>query len=116
MKILADIEPWQTFRILVFCHDESPSVKDITYYMLKYHRNCHVDFVGINDIINNTMDSSEILNNIEGNRYSYFYITTDTKVTRKEVRDTIKNSCGKAIHIQLYSKLVNVVNRMSMMK
>lgn len=116
MKILADREPWQTFRILVFCHDESPSVKDITYYLLKYYRNCHVDFVWINDIINNTMDSSEILNNIEKDRYSYFYITTDNKGTRKEIRTTIKNSCGKTIHIQLYSKLVNLVNMISMRK
>ena len=116
MKILADIEPWQTFRILVFCHDETPSVKDITYYLLKYHRNCHVDFVGTDDIINNTTDSLEILNNIENDRYSYFYITTDNKDTRKEIRTTVKNSCGKAIHIQLYSKLVNLVNMISMRK
>lgn len=116
MKILADIEPWQTFRILVFCHDESPRIEDITYYLLKYYRNCHVDFVGINDIINNTIDSSEILNNIECDRYSYFYITTDNKDTRKEIRSTIKNLCGKAIHIQLYSKLVNLVNIISMRK
>lgn len=116
MKILADMEPWQTFRILVFCHDETPSVKDITYYLLKYHRNCHVDFVGTDDIINNTTDSLEILNNIENDRYSYFYITTDNKDTRKEIRTTIKNSCRKDIHIQLYSKLVNLVNMISMRK
>lgn len=116
MKILADIEPWQTFRVLVFCHDESPSVKDITYYLLKYYRNCHIDFVGTDDIINNTTDGLEILNNIESDRYSYFYITTDNKDTRKEIRTAVKNSCGKAIHIQLYSKLVNLVNMISMRK
>ena len=116
MKILADIEPWQTFRILVFCHDESPRIEDITYYLLKYYRNCRVDFVGTNDIINNTTDSMEILNSIENDRYSYFYITTDNKDTRKEIRNSIKNSCGKAIHIQLYSKLVNLVNMISMRK
>jgi hypothetical protein len=116
MKILSDLEPWQTFRVLIFCHDESPRIEDITYYLLKYYRNCHIDFIGTNDIINNTTDSMEILNNIENDRYSYFYITTDNKGTRKEIRSAIKNSCGKAIHIQLYSKLVNLVNMISMRK
>lgn len=102
------------YRILVFLHKESPELSTIERYVVKYHRGCHVSFVSIEDVLNDKIP--ELFTDIENNKYSNFYITTDSKKLRKQIRNIIKERCGVDIHVQLYSKLVGSVDGRGMWK
>lgn len=58
----------------------------------------------------------ELFTDIKHNRYSNFYITTDNKKLRKQIRHIIKEKCEVNIHIKLYSGLVRCVNALEMRK
>jgi hypothetical protein len=102
------------YRTLVLLHNEAPELSTIERYVVKYHRGCYVSFVSIEDIINDKIP--ELFTDIENNKYSNFYITTDNKKLRKQIRHIIKERCGVDIHVQLYSKIVKSVNRRGMLK
>lgn len=99
---------YNKYKTLVFLHKEAPELSTIERYVVKYHRGCYVAFVSIEDVLNDKIQ--ELFTDIEHNRYSNFYITTDNKKLRKQIRHILKERCGVDVHIKLYSSLVRCVN------
>lgn len=102
------------YRTLVFLHKEAPKLSTIERYILKYLGEHYVSFVSIEDVLNDKIP--KLFTDIENNRYSNFYITTDNKKLRKQIRRIIKERCGANVHIKLYSNLVRCVDVLEMRK
>lgn len=101
-------------KILVICHTKFIGTSRIERYITELQGSVVVYFVSIYHLLNYENELSDVFDNID--RFSYFYITTDSKELRKTIRKKIKDKTGKDIHIKKYSKLVNLVDRNRMRK
>lgn len=99
-------------RVIVFCHNESPSDFDIKWYLEKYHKTCTLEIIKISDILDRNID--DIFDSIT--HCNNFYITTDSRRIRNAIRNKIRDKLGIDIHIRKYSKIVRYVNIISWRK
>ena len=101
-------------KILAICHTKFIETARIEKYITEWHGDFIVYFVGVYHLLNYENELDSVFKNID--KFSYFYITTDSKEWRKTIRKKIKDKTGKDIHIKKYSKLVNLVDRNRMRK
>lgn len=101
-------------KILVICHTKFIDTSRIERYITEWHGDFLVYFVSAYHLLNYDGELDSVFKNMD--KFSYFYITTDSKDWRKTIRKKIKDKTGKDIHIKKYSKLVNLVDRNNMRK
>lgn len=96
-------EDWSTYRILIFLDEDKYDKQHISRYIdYMYQSYPGIEFMTIDDPDMETFDP---------NKYYKYYIVPQQRELRQNIRHKVKERTGVDIHIEMYYKLVNCVNR-----
>ena len=106
-------------RIVIFYDSPSQVNRTNSRYAMYPHNTGYVVFVDVNKLLdkeNNRELHDKVTSEVARGMFHEFYIIPQNRKLRQELRKFLHDSSGKPIHIQLFSKWVNAVDRHSQLK